>query len=200
MELKDSKIYLLSLERRSDRRERFFAQNLPYKIDVFKAIDAKNVIYRGRLKKGQVACKLSHMEIIRDAIKNKHTFITIFEDDAQITFDFNERIDLLKNIPEDWDMVYLGAHHYMKPTPVSDGIGRCVTALSTVAYIINQRMYQTLLKELKRDMILDVIYTNIIQQSYNCYCIFPNIVTQVDGYSDIESIKVSYKKFYDKWL
>lgn len=194
------KKYILSLKNRVDRRERFFDQKLPYEFEIFEAIPAKEILYYGRLKKGQVACKTSHELIIRDAIKNKCPYIVIFEDDAEFCEDFSVKIDIIKNVPSDWNMLYLGAHHYMKPLPVSDGIGRCVTSLSTVAYMINSNMYQVLLKELKRDMILDVIYTNIIQQSYNCYCLFPNLVVQSEGKSDIENMVVNYDKFYNKWL
>lgn len=193
------KKYLLSLEKRNDRRDKFFKQKIQFTFDYFKAVETKDIYYTGRLKASQVACKISHLRMIQDAKENKHEYVCIFEDDAKVVDGFDSRIDILAQVPIDWDMVYLGAHHYYKPTYVLDGIGKCVCSLSTVAYMVHSRMYDIIINELKKDMILDVIYTNIIQQKYNCYCLFPNLVTQDYGYSDIERVKVNYDKFYSKW-
>lgn len=199
MNIRDVKKVLISLPKRDDRRAAFFSQNINIgTIQVFNAIDKDKIYYSGRLKKGQVACKMSHRQVI---IENRNEpCVMLIEDDAI----FNKGIcevffEAIKDLPENWDMLYLGAHHFYEPKKINGKIYTCNVALSTVCYIVNKKMYDIIIKGLEKDVILDIYYTNVIQQKYNCYCIFPNLVTQANGMSDIEGGVVNYEKFYNKW-
>lgn len=195
MDFKSIKKYVINLERRPDRLEQFQSQGIP--AERFIAFDKKDTPYRGRLKAGQYCCKISHRTVIENAM---HESIMIIEDDAV----FAEGVeglfnDAIKDLPVDWDMLYLGAHHFRKPSHIKGSIYRCNVALSTVCYMVNSKAFKRIYKELNRDGILDVIYTNIIQNQLNCYAILPNIVVQRNGYSDIENVDVDYSKYYNKW-
>lgn len=199
MQLNNIKKVLISLPKRVDRRTAFFNQKINIgTIEVFNAIDKNDINYNCRLKKGQVACKLSHKQVIINNLNEP--YVMIIEDDAIINENINEIFnDAIKDLPINWDMLYLGAHHFYEPKKINGSIYRCNVALSTVCYIVNKSIYEPIIRGLSQDVILDVFYTNVIQNKYNCYCIMPNVVTQANGFSDIEGGIVNYEKFYNKW-
>lgn len=197
----NDKKYIISLEKRADRRIALtrHINNIGLKnTELFIGIDGEDLQYRGRLKKGQAGCRLSHLEIIKKAQQENLPHVIIIEDDCDFAPGFLSGLQKLI-IPDDWDMLYFGAHNFRKLEMVNENIGRCVTTLSTVCYAVKREVYPLLIKNLQRDEILDVIYCNRIHLLINAYCVYPNLVTQKNGYSDIEKANVSYEKFYNKW-
>jgi len=39
---------------------------------------------------------------------------------------------------------------------------------------------------------IDVFYANVIQKKFPCYCVYPHITKQAEGYSDIVQKEVCY--------
>ena len=197
----NDKKFVISLEKRADRRHKLFKQfdNFGLKnTELFIGVEGDKLQYNGRLKKGQIGCKLSHFEVIKKAVNLKLPHVIIIEDDAEFIPGFLGGLQKLQ-IPADWQMIYFGAHNFRKLEMVNETIGKCVTTLSTVCYAVHSSLYPVLLRQLQRDEILDIIYCNRVHPSANAYCVYPNLVTQATGYSDIEKINVNYENFYNKW-
>lgn len=62
---------------------------------------------------GMKGCALSHHTLWEKAIKNGYQTLLIFEDDAIIPTDINERLREAKmKIPSDWDVIYVGCRFF----------------------------------------------------------------------------------------
>ena len=109
--------YVINLNRRIDRLKIFTNKANKYEIDFkrIEAIDGKlidskkfwKIKYDGRyMKRGEIACYLSHYKIYE---KSKADVTLIFEDDADISIDFEDHLkDILTKLPKDWDILFLG--------------------------------------------------------------------------------------------
>jgi GR25 family glycosyltransferase involved in LPS biosynthesis len=128
------KIYLLNLDKRSDKLEivskKLKKRNINF--ERFSAIDGSlskfdniwnNIInnYNDFDKKlgrkairsrGAMGCMLSIESIILDAKDKKYKNILILEDDIIFNKEFDNRILKIKNISTDWALIYLGASQY----------------------------------------------------------------------------------------
>ena len=134
------KTYLINLDRRPDRLERFmksFEASDVNKIQLTKisAVDGGELdiskvplseVARGELKqiettgfrskhyqltRGAIGCYLSHVKVWRDIVDNGHRHGLIFEDDVNIPKDLYHKMEKsMKNIPNDWDIILFGYH------------------------------------------------------------------------------------------
>lgn len=132
------KVYLINLKRRPDRLGNFMShykksdlQKTP--IIKFNAIDGSNLdvekcplseLARAELQqlettgfrtkhyqltKGAIGCYLSHVKIWEHILKNDYETTLIFEDDAQVPTNLNQKIhEEMKYIPNDWDIILYG--------------------------------------------------------------------------------------------
>lgn len=208
----NSKKYVISLERRPDRRVQFEKTAKAAGIEnytFFSAIDAESLTYNNELIKytdspikkrmGQVACRISHLEVIKLCKAENLPYAFIMEDDADVDPFISHKLpEVLKGLPENWDMLYLGAHNFRGLQLITENIGKCVTTLSTVCYIVPKKNYDLFIKYLAMDEILDIIYCNYLHPKINAYCVTPNLVMQRAGFSDIEGQELDYTKYYKK--
>lgn len=140
-------IYLINLERSTDRLEHFKKEikrcNLPEdKIQIFKAIDGNSHIFtpdeecllqkmdnksdpdNNRVK----ACFLSHYYVLKDIEKNGYKKCLVLEDDVRFVSDIETRLNDLVNkvdLIEKWYIVYIGFHSiadcsYFEDFPIED--------------------------------------------------------------------------------
>lgn len=123
------KIYVLTLQRATDRQEeiKLNLQGLNY--DFIFGVDKKNLTitsleneggYSEKLAKannrynkpmttGQIACAYSHVKIYEDIIKNNYAKSLILEDDVIVDFDnIGSFAQIVAQLPAKWDMLYLG--------------------------------------------------------------------------------------------
>ena len=127
---KINKIYYINLERRPDRNQHFIDQckksninmnnviryeaidGLTYKFsdkekEMFKNADYKMEEYNTKIMGNQ----LSHYYILKEMVDKNYEYIIIFQDDVILRNDFNYQINLLlKNIPEDAEIINFGFH------------------------------------------------------------------------------------------
>lgn len=67
--------------------------------------------YYSSKNKGRIACHLSQIKLIKEFLKSDDDTIFIFEDDINDNIKKNYRNiieDSMKNIPDDWDIVFIG--------------------------------------------------------------------------------------------
>ena len=135
-------------------------------------------------------CLLSHLDVIKQAQNDNVKQLLVLEDDAKFTV--NPRI--LKNPPENWDMLYLGGTVHRIIDRKNKHWPR-VYCWTTHAYIINMEN-----KELINDIMkvedykdeIDRYYLLHIHPKYNVYMSDPMVAIQKEGYSDIEGTNVNY--------
>ena len=122
-------VYIISLKKCLNKRERCINQLLKYNIanyDFFDAVDTistnfYNILYetvisnysqefiQNNYRKGALGCLLSHLSILKDAKEKGYRSILILEDDFLIKNDFqNSYRNVVKNIPSNWDYIYFG--------------------------------------------------------------------------------------------
>lgn len=125
-------IYLISLSRRPERRDRMTKcfDLLGLDVKVFDAVDGKK-LNDSYLKEigvkqmedykdpwaqrdmtyGEIGCFLSHYNIWLDIINNRYSKVLLFEDDIRFEPFFKEKLrHLMKEADDlvDWDLIYLG--------------------------------------------------------------------------------------------
>lgn len=195
-----SDIYCINLKKRSDRKNQC--------IDIFKSININNYnfieakdgasIFPNKHKKiaARIGCTLSHIDAIQNFKKTKNQYGLILEDDfmcdhSMIT-KFNEYCD---QVPEDFCILYLGANHKAPTAQYSKNLNRCVKSHCAHAYIINKEYIDKILNNKYMDFpVIDVYFSDFIQQKYPCYCFNPKLVWQRESYSDIEGRNVFYQR------
>jgi len=140
---------------------------------------------------------LCHQKIIKKAIENNVNNVLILEDDLQIEKDFDIIFEAVEpNIPQNWDMIYFGAYHNGQTTKIYESpvklFGDTYASILKVrgsagfhCVLIKNTMFG-ILSQVKPLGPLDEICGKYLHNLYNCYAIYPSIVTQEDGYSYIE--------------
>lgn len=114
------KIYCINLDRRPDRwetvKEKFDKLNI--KVERFSACDGNDLppevlqTYQG-INKYEVACMISHYNVIKDAKQNNYTRILILEDDVMFAQNFMDKFFAsAQKLPDDYKIWYLGASQF----------------------------------------------------------------------------------------
>jgi len=131
-------IYLINLDRRPDRLERFMnsfdnSDMKDMKVLRMNAVDGSEIditriplseTAKGELKqiettgfrtkhyqvtRGAIGCYLSHVKVWKDIVEKGHKNALIFEDDANIPDNLHEKMmKSMKGIPDDWDVILFG--------------------------------------------------------------------------------------------
>lgn len=124
--IKETPIFIISLERATDRREKIvetLKDEQKYKI--INAVDGKNMspedialkdkYIKTDLNPGQIGCFLSHLKLWHYIIDNNIPDAVILEDDIVKLFNINTIIDLIHNSQnlKNFDIIYIG-HEYEK--------------------------------------------------------------------------------------
>lgn len=189
------KAFVINLDSRPDRLEEFKKNNLPFAVERFSGVVADC---------GENGCTNSHLTLLR---KHKHeTPFVIFEDDCMLLQPWSVIESAMKQLPKDWDALWLGATVRTPLKRYSENLFRLRMGYATHAIIYNsERMIDYILKRhnTPSGINLDVFYSRVLQQQYNCFIMYPLAATQRKSYSDIskqevdftEYIESSYKKF-----
>jgi GR25 family glycosyltransferase involved in LPS biosynthesis len=206
-----NKIFLINLERRSDRLDKFKKEALKSNIIKnyvrYPAFDGK-LIDESTIKSiaDPTACKniienktTCGLYLSRGAIGLALTYRKIFEecqsktmlleDDITIEEEFDEILSLaLKELPKDWDILYLGWHisNNLNIKKISDNIFEMNGQINgTQGWIINENSAKKLLKIFPIKYQIDTeIY---MHRDLKKYCVKKQIVK---NYSDVSDIQV----------
>jgi GR25 family glycosyltransferase involved in LPS biosynthesis len=203
-------IWIINLDRATDRWENMRKQTarLGDMVHRYSAMDGKTITERDSLikegvgkivtvdgtkwdkiiNKGAVGCWLSHKRLLQqlaDQDRQNDYGHLILEDDVQIPEDFLSGHDtwakLSKNIPADWDMVYLGLYPEATGTPIADNIVKLqplgYAQWGTHAYLVKHGSIKTKILPALRFMTaaIDDQYSSLFGD-LNAYCIRPSIL------------------------
>lgn len=196
------KVFYINLDRRTDRKEECEKELQSHNIiaERVSAVDANTLtdmkLYPQKsFNRSCYGLVLTNIKIFENAKKNNYKSIVIFEDDVVLSENFNTQLyNIYPQVPNNWDILYLGAHHIKPPIKISNNVGKCVWALTTHAIIFKQSSYDIILNELyKLDYPIDwTLYT--LYDKLNVYSIIPSIAFQRPSYSDIEHDFTDYTR------
>ena len=198
------KTVVINLDKRKDRLKRFISRITPLgaslggTVERFSAIDGNTIPTekRNNWSAGAAGCKQSHIDIITECRKNKVKSVLVLEDDVTFVPDFKDRFKLfMDDVPEDWDMLYLGGNHQAAPKQIKNQVHQ-VWVFSTHAYAIKDTLYDHILDTLApKDEPIDVSYQRSIHDSskWKTYGCHPQIAGQEVGHSDVEDRSVDHR-------
>ncbi len=179
------KIYCINLDSRPDRWElvqkEFAKADILDLVERFPAIEIPDNPSKGN--------HLSHAACIRMAKESGARNVLIFEDDLEWLDDPLVLKRAIHQLPEDWDLFYLGVNIERPAFQVDYHIAKLTFAYSTHAYAINSNMFDLLieLNEDPKTIHNDVRISTDIVPNHNVYCTIPLLAGQRKSYSDIMS-------------
>lgn len=151
-----------------------------------------NVLKWNATKKviGFDGCRISHLGLLQHCVFDyPGELVAIYEDDVQFIGKFpQDEIDrAMRELPADWDILYLGATLQKDLVRHSDHLYKLKGAFTTHAMIFNNQnnVMEFILENNGGGRKIDVFYADVVQERFNCYIAYPMIATQRDGFSDI---------------
>lgn len=147
---------------------------------------------------GFVGCRLSHLGLLADV---KEYVFMVIEDDIKVCCENPSQAlqDSMSELPNDWDMLYLGATLNTPLEKYSDHLYRIKQGWTTHAIIYNNQngvVDYILNADIRK---IDVFYSDDVQEKFNCFITYPMILTQREGFSDVIRKDVDYKVIQERY-
>jgi len=182
------KTFVINLDRRKDRLNEL---KIPFEWERFTAFDASKMN-----QPGYVGCLLSHRTLLEKIKDLKLESAMIFEDDVELCEDFENKFNvILKQLPEDWDLLYLGGWNQGTIKKYSEGLNVAENVICMHAYMIRDKFLDVAIEALHStddkpnkepiDLKCDALLRNYLTKG-NCFICTPPLAWQRMGYSDIE--------------
>ena len=210
------KIFIINLEHRTDRKEQIIKEMKKVGVtnyEFFKAIRPSiadiiswNNFYCNHVRTsfdpkrfvnyqiGCLGCLKSHVEVCKLALSRGYKNILILEDDTEFLYGMENLYKYASQINNKYSMLYLCGSHLGSKKQVSENIIKVVGTHTTGSYLIKEPAMRFLVDHIQSyGKEIDVFYGTILQYNLDCYCTYPHITKQRDGYSDIQQGEVSYK-------
>jgi len=164
--------------------------------------DKQDGIYDDNHKNAVMGCCLSHKKAICLAKQRGYDSVLILEDDVAFDEELNKKFnEWYKEVPPNWDLLYLGGNHGFrrgpKPPLCSPHLMKVTQTLTTHAYILKNTIYDLVLDRLNIiDYDVDVIIMKL-QSRMNAYSFTPRLAWQRLSISDIWGGYIDYKFLED---
>jgi GR25 family glycosyltransferase involved in LPS biosynthesis len=202
----DIPVFLVSLEKDYKRRNDIYKKVTPnayYGVHGTylnkELLIQKDILHKDNytIKKGEIGCYMSHMNLLNEIILTHYKYALIIEDDV----DFNKQkiynilFDIMNDLPNDFDILFLGHNYYetsdsvYSKTVKNYNFKKIKTVHGTHCYLINVNNIRDKLEKLypikyPYDIALP-IYTNsyIIEQNHKPLV---NVLEKYNGYSNTQ--------------
>lgn len=194
----------VNLPHRADRRTEAWSQFEMLGINVvrFPAIPAHRVKATwGYKSPSRYACSLSKRLAIRTGKLAGASAVLLMEDDVVLAEDLHERLAEI-DLPDDWEILFLGCKHLARPTIVAPGLVRVTQAADHHAMIVRRSVMQQaiiglsgLTKSSEPSIPYSDVKMSLIQSHVVTYACYPNLAWQRLSNSDNAGRKQSH---YDK--
>ena len=185
----------MNLRKRKDKLTHMLEQFKKLDLDSFKiirGIDGQKLkSNESDVRKGEIGCLKSHISVLQDAIDRGYEKIAIFEDDIIFCDDFENRFEYFsKNVPNDWEIMYLGVNLPPILTPVTmikPMIFRVWKSKGCFAMILNNRngLFQNIIDISKSEEKTIDTYIETMFPKIKAYAFLPTFVKLLDIKSDI---------------
>lgn len=134
---------------------------------------------------GSGTCFQSQKKCIETAKENGWNEVLILEDDAIFSENASDIFFKAKSeLPEDWDMFFMGANLKNEAKKYSPHLHRMYGAFAAHAYMVNSKFYDTILS-LPFTKEMDIHYRELMPHS-NVYLCSPMIAYQIQSFSDLQ--------------
>ena len=186
------RVYCINLDNRKERWDQTQEE--------MKVLGATPIRFSATLKRRRHSgCISSHMALWKQ-VKDEG-IVMVIEDDILFLDNAKENFETaLSQLPEDWDMLYLGATLNEPLERVSDNLLRLKRGWACHAIVYNNQngVLDYLLKEMV-DNKIDIFMADVIQEKFNCYMCYPMVATQRPGISDITRKYTDYNKIMRRY-
>lgn len=163
------KVYYINLDKDVDRDQHILDQFKQYNITNYQRVPGvvvntipdialyRNFIHREeKYIKGQLGCRVAHLNIIKDAKANNYKNILIFEDDIKFTIDPNVLLNGNYFNIQNFDLLYFGG---LQEQLFNNQI------VELHAYGVNHRIFDDIIYMVEASgMEIDNFYAKILQQ------------------------------------
>jgi GR25 family glycosyltransferase involved in LPS biosynthesis len=135
-------------------------------------------------------CWLAHRKILQKTLDENLANVLIVEDDAFIENDFEEILAHTEDFwnQNSWDMIYFGS--YLSQGNWSYTSNKNILKVHNCGgwhgVLINKNVITTLLQYPPLGP-FDWLCSQVIHPNYNCYAIYPSIISQKSGFSFVEN-------------
>lgn len=216
-------IYIINLDERSDRFEKIKASLKKIGIENFERFSAirpkiENLQYHDyryfdyswlpyfgdmdqmiRYTQGAMGCKLSTVEVVKQAAQKNYSRILIFEDDAsprENFFDlYSQAQTAFSRVEDDFDVFYLGGN-YERLKPIDGLLHQAIQVKATHAYILNQRTFNPIIENaISSGRPIDDYFIHDFQSRQRSYALKPGLFYQSQGKSDVLGLDVDFRHF-----
>jgi GR25 family glycosyltransferase involved in LPS biosynthesis len=203
--IRPAETYVVSLERRPDRREKFaleaVRETLPFKF--FDAVDGTTVPlpdgWEEGVSSGANGCRLSHVGILEDALARGLDAFLVLEDDAVLVPGFVAKlgrlVDDVTRLDPQWDAIFVGGQHHRKLGPphatTDPNVLRVTSCVRTHGFVLRGGEYTKGLLDLWRAgrTHIDHLWAyGDYQKNYKVYAPRKWLCYQSDGVSDITGL------------
>jgi glycosyl transferase, family 25 len=188
----------INLDRRPEKwkrmESRFSGLNLQ-PVERFAAVDGSKTAIPVNWPEspGAYGCLQSHLSVVRKARAEGRESVLIFEDDVLFDDRFHEKFrERVRNLPENWDMLFFGCLHHDPPVPVASGIGRLRGSFSTFMYVVRRTVYDAFIRLNSRAKQAVDRNNTILQRLFNCYCFLPHLAWVDSSYSDAQGMHTNH--------
>ena len=188
---KKMKVFLVSLEKDKERRDDLgIVPDYTYAVDGTKLdidkLKADNILSKtSTLKKGEIGCYMSHIELLKKSIQQEDKYVLILEDDAKLEPDTFDKInDILKDVPDDAELIFIGYNYYE-----TYKYQKSIYLHGTQSYIVNVRNLN--LDKINKLYPIEKPIDTIIPKHFITYIILPKIVelSKHARFSNTQNIK-----------
>ena len=184
--------FCINLDRRPERWEQMrakFERGGVEGVQRFAAVDGTQAVIPTNWtdSAGAYGCLRSHLEIISEARRLGWPNVLIFEDDAALDPDLQEKFSsYFEQVPTDWEMLHFGANHMAAPVEVSTNVVRITSANSTFAYALNRAVFDSFIELNTRALTAVDLNNRTLQNDHACYCFMPHLAWVEDVSSDVQ--------------
>lgn len=138
----------------------------------------------------------SHYDLIQKGFDTGQPFC-IFEDDILFDKLFFHAEDALNQLPENWDLLYLGCNFigdWQLPVRVSTNLIRVYNAWQSHAIVYSNKAARWILDNFDPDTfpVYDEWLRINMMPGHNVFCVSPMVCDQRPGYSDVWQRQVEY--------
>jgi glycosyl transferase family 25 len=208
------RVFIINLKHREDRKSRilkelenqkienyeFFEGIVPdlekvnsWNINFCRHIKPRDVRNFKKYKTGCLGCLLSHLEIMKMSLERGYENVLILEDDCIFEKEYQDMLVSLKKFNKPYNLLYLSGSHLGEKTKIIENIYKITKTITTGSYIVNREVMKFIIENITGfSKEVDVFYSEIVQQKFDCYGFFPRITKQDSGFSDIQQTVVSY--------
>ncbi len=160
-----------------------------------------SINYRSWYRESTFNAWLSHRKIIQKSLEEGFDHVMIVEDDVFIEDDYDSILAKAAPFFKDnkWDMIYLGGYHNQDSWQLTtnENVIKLKGSGGWHAVILTELI---MVKMLEFNPIgpMDWITGKYIHPDYDCYAIYPSIVSQKSGYSFVEESQLNKPSRYQR--